>query len=638
LLPRKKREILPVPLLFLKNLLDRRKKETLQGEKKNWRNFKESSREFLYITEVVFPVGINLFEAKRVKKAPGFILLFFLFFLFFPPEAGKILAAESLELTGEGSYNIYPYLEVLEDPQGVLGIEEILLPEFQEKFSPHGQGTPSYSYTDSVFWFKWDLTGSSSDRQWFLEAKYPLLQDVQFFYPGDKGEYNQVKTGSLLPFYERPIQNMNFVFPIPEVTQGETRTFYLRTQTDFAHIVPLKILERNYFYAQLSREYYAHGIYYGILLIMVFYNLFLLYFSRDIRFLFYILYIVCIAFFHLSLNGLSFQFLWSQSPEWANRSGLFFSFGGVFFLLLFACRVLELKKKAPFWERVFLGIAAFSFLMLPGTFVFSYTPTMQISIGTVLIGSIALLVGVVKSWQANNPPAVYLFLAWLFLVGGIFLLIGRSFGFLPHSFITFSGIQLGSTLEFIFLSLALVAHTSALDEEKEKALEMARRDDLTGLFNRRALFAIGQKQLEIARLQSSPLSIVMVDIDEFKQLNDQYGHEVGDNILRVFAERLKHRVRVSDCVARYGGDEFCFLLYLTNSSGAQERMEEIREELEEETLYREEDYNFKLTASFGIASYQGESEFKELINRADSALYTAKKEGGNRVVVLSREL
>lgn len=583
-------------------------------------------------------MGIYLLESKRIKKKPGFILLFCLFFLFFPPQAGKIMAADSLELTEEGSYNIYPYLEVFEDPEGELELGEILSPEFQDKFSGHGQGTPSYSYTDSVFWFKWDLTETSPDRQWFLEVKYPLLHDVQFFYPDAGGEYNQVKTGSLLPFNSRPIQNKNFVFPIPELTSGESRTFYLRTQTDFAHIVPLKILERDNFYNQLSRDYYAHGIYYGILLIMAFYNLFLLYFSRNIRFLFYILYIVCIGFFHLALNGLSFQFLWPQSPEWANRSGLFFSFGGVFFLLLFARRVLELKNKVPFLDKVFLGIAIFSFLMLPGTFAFSYTPAMQISIGTVLIGVVILLVSVVKSWQANNPSVVYFFLAWLFLVGGILLLISRSFGILPHSFITFSGVQLGSTLEIIFLSLALVAHTSALNEEKEKALEMARRDDLTGLFNRRALFAIGQKQLEIAGLQSSPLSVVMVDIDDFKQINDRHGHEVGDNILKVFAERLKHRVRLSDCVARYGGDEFCILLYLTNSLGAQERMEEIKEELEAETLYRELDNDFNITASFGIASFQGESEFKEMIARADRALYQAKNEGGNRVVVLSREL
>lgn len=581
---------------------------------------------------------MNSCESKRARKVKGFILFLCFFFLFFPPEAGKIIAAGSLELTEEGSYNVYPFLEVFEDPAGELGIAEILSPEIQDKFSGHGQGTPSYSYTDSVFWFKWDLTETSPDRQWFLEVKYPLLHDVQFFYPDAGGEYNQVKTGSLLPFNSRPIQNKNFVFPIPELTSGESRTFYLRTQTDFAHIVPLKILERDNFHSQLSRDYYAHGIYYGILLIMACYNLFLLYFSRNIRFLFYILYIVCIGFFHLALNGLSFQFLWPQSPEWANRSGLFFSFGGVFFLLLFARRVLELKKKVPVLDRIFLGIAGFSFLMLPGTFAFSYTPAMQISIGKVLIGAVVLLVGVVKSWQANNPPAKYFFFAWLFLVGGTMLLIGRSFGILPHNFITFSGVQLGSTLEIIFLSLALVAHTSALNEEKEKALEMARRDDLTGLFNRRALFAIGQKQLEIAGLQSSPLSVVMVDIDDFKQINDRHGHEVGDNILKVFAERLKHRVRLSDCVARYGGDEFCILLYLTNSLGAQERMEEIKEELEAETLYRELDNDFNITASFGIASFQGESEFKELFKRADNALYQAKNEGGSRVVVLSREL
>ncbi len=572
------------------------------------------------------------------KKSWGkrVLLALFLFFLF----SKTILAFPgALELVEKkDQYNIYSYLQVLEDPEGNLDLEGVLSPGLQEQFQPHGNRTPSYSYTDSAYWFRWEITDLTSQQHWFLEVEYPLLHDVRFFFPTETGEYEMKKAGSLLPFDQRPLENRNFVFPLPEIPPGKTITLYLRTETEFAHIVPLTIWEQNSFYSRSSLEHLFQGAYLGMLLIVALYTLFIFFFSRDMRFLFYTMYILCIAFFHLSLNGLSFQFFWPQAPDWANRSVMFFSFGGNIFLLLFATKILNLKKNFPGLNTFFLGIAGFSLLMLPFSLFLPYTLAMQLNIATIFAGSVTLIAGVYRTWEKKYRPAVFLFWAWVFLVGGIFLLMGRSFGILPHGFLTFSGIQIGSALEIVFLSLSLVAHSNFLKKEKEQAQELARRDDLTGLFNRRALFSIGQKQVEIARLQNYCLSVVMVDIDNFKEVNDNFGHEAGDNVLRVFAEKLRHKVRATDCVARYGGDEFCILLPLTNSGEAQERIEELREDLGQDGVFREGDYDFQLTASFGISALQGEKTFQELISRADSALYTAKKEGGNRAVILSREL
>jgi len=461
--------------------------------------------------------AFSFYSKKTLKISGFFVLLILVFLLFFYGENAS--ADMSLKLDEEDKvYSVYPFIQVFEDQEGLLGFGEILEPEIQGKFHPHEEDrTPSFSYTDSAFWFKLEMTNLVQEARWFLQVEYPLLQEIKFFFPDGEGGYKEQKTGSLVPFNQRPIKNKDFVFPIPDFPRGETITVYLRTQTEFSHIVPMQILERNSFYSRESGEYLANGVYYGMLLIMAFYNLFLFYFSRDIRFVFYIFYIVCIAFFHLSLTGLAFQYLWPDFPVWANRSILFFSFGGTIFLLLFACRVLELKERAPALKKIFLGFVGFSMVMLPASLFFPYSLIMQLMIFTVFTGSIALLWGVIKARQEKVPSAFYLFWAWVFLVGGIILLIGRSFGFLPHNFFTYSGMQLGSALEIIFLSLALVAHTSFLDREKEKALELAQRDDLTNLLNRRALFAIGQKQVEIARLQKSPLSVVMIDIDGFKK-------------------------------------------------------------------------------------------------------------------------
>jgi diguanylate cyclase (GGDEF)-like protein len=155
-------------------------------------------------------------------------------------------------------------------------------------------------------------------------------------------------------------------------------------------------------------------------------------------------------------------------------------------------------------------------------------------------------------------------------------------------------------------------------------------DGLTGLANRRAAVdALHGEAARAERLQT-PLSVVLADLDGFKDVNDEYGHAVGDEVLRAFAEVLRETVRESDVAGRWGGEEFLLMLPGADLGGAMRLAERVRMGLAARRISSAPD--LCVTASFGVAEYSGESNSEELVAAADSALYEAKRAGKDRVV------
>ena len=154
-------------------------------------------------------------------------------------------------------------------------------------------------------------------------------------------------------------------------------------------------------------------------------------------------------------------------------------------------------------------------------------------------------------------------------------------------------------------------------------------DGLTGLANRRAANdALHAEAARAERLQT-PLAVVLADLDGFKDVNDEYGHAVGDEVLRAFADVLRQTVRESDVAGRWGGEEFLLLLPGADEEGAVQLAERIRVGLADRSIPGAP--GLRVTASFGVAEYAGESNSEELVVAADSALYRAKRAGKDRV-------
>jgi polar amino acid transport system substrate-binding protein len=172
-----------------------------------------------------------------------------------------------------------------------------------------------------------------------------------------------------------------------------------------------------------------------------------------------------------------------------------------------------------------------------------------------------------------------------------------------------------------------------LKELQNKLLEQAHRDPMTNLYNRRYFHEVSSTILQIAQRENSNISLIMIDIDNFKLINDTYGHAIGDEVIKKLAQLLQDNVRLSDVVCRFGGEEFVILLPDTDIKGAQKIASKIREVVEKNTLFIEKK-SIKFTISLGVASLLSHTDnIESILKRADKALYEAKESGKNKTVV-----
>lgn len=171
-----------------------------------------------------------------------------------------------------------------------------------------------------------------------------------------------------------------------------------------------------------------------------------------------------------------------------------------------------------------------------------------------------------------------------------------------------------------------------LRRSNQLLMELAQTDPLTRLYNRRHLYEKLEIELNRCFRSTNPIALIMTDIDHFKQVNDRFGHQVGDEVLTKVADLLQQQLRTYDLAARYGGEEFCLVLPETDLEAATEVAERIRQQAEQ-MKFPPLMKNYKLTMSFGVAAYDGtfEGSIDEIIRCADDALYEAKNSGRNQV-------
>lgn len=185
----------------------------------------------------------------------------------------------------------------------------------------------------------------------------------------------------------------------------------------------------------------------------------------------------------------------------------------------------------------------------------------------------------------------------------------------------------------ITLVVLLMTHV-ALNRYQRRIEEMASTDKLTGLLNRQAFGILINKLLAGYRRNPQPISVLLADIDQFKSINDQYGHRYGDHILSRMAQLFHGILRESDIVVRWGGEEFLFILKDCNLEKAQQIAEKLRQDVEK-AHFEEDGKHIRVTMSIGVSRYDGTEAIEHTISRADKGLYQAKSAGRNRVCTVT---
>lgn len=556
----------------------------------------------------------------------------------------------------------------LEDKSKNLTLEDVRAAKGWQQVSEKGF---SKGYNNSAWWLKFDTLNPYKTGNWLLEVAYPVLDYLSVYIADETGGLRRLNLGDKLPFAQRPIEHRTFLVPL-DLRPNQVVTIYLRIASSSSVQVPLVIWEHDQFLKAQSTESLLHGVIFGSLIIMALYNLLVYTVLRDRSYIYYVCYIFCLILFAGGLYGWNFRYFWPTATRWNDQSILFFLAGLVYFATLFCWTFLDVKtlkqKWVAIWFKVHIAVLP---MFMAASLILPYEIVVRV---LVPVGAVSCNVGLVSgvlAWRQGRPSAAVYTIAWGFLfAGGIVLALSKA-GVIAQTLVTNYALQFGSVLETVLLSFALaqrinserllrldaqnkllelqvqtnveleervVARTHELEQVNKKLKDLSDTDQLSGLKNRRFFDVFLAKEFATSFRERTTIGILLIDIDNFKSINDTYGHTVGDQCIQAIAKQLPASVsRLTDVVARYGGEEFCIVLPHTDAAGAlhvaNRSLAAIRE-----IHCPVDNAVIRFTCSIGChtevpSQLKG---MKEFIDRADLALYEAKKTGKDKVVVYKK--
>ncbi|MGE8845446.1 7TM diverse intracellular signaling domain-containing protein [Leptospira terpstrae] len=366
---------------------------------------------------------------------------------------------------GTGEYPIGYHMEILTlTPDSDLSFEEV---KKTNLFEESKSLSPNFGFTKNVYWVRFELHNESNERDWFIHVSYPLLDKIEFYELTDKS-WKQIITGDSYVFSARPLEEKSFIFPVKLGLQ-KNKTYYFRFESEGTVQFPITVYSHERFLKLKEKENLSLGIYYGIVFVLVIYNLILLFMLRDWGYLYYLLYISLYGLSQSVLNGLAFQIFWPNSPHWANISLPFVGGFSLFWGLQFTRSFLNTKRNTPTWDKIIFVLMGLMLFLMLSSFVFSYYVNIYLLASFVILFALSVFLVAVVCWDKGYKPARYFLIAWVALLFGVGIYSLKGFGILPANIFTEYGLQAGSAIEMCLLSLGLAYKIKLANSDKNRA-------------------------------------------------------------------------------------------------------------------------------------------------------------------------
>ncbi len=425
---------------------------------------------------------------------------------------------------------LLPHIECFIDTSKSLDFESVSSQFYDELFAPHEK---NIGFTENAVWFRFTIsTDPNIDKKWWFEVEYPLLDSVEMFAVSDSGEVRNVLAGDFLPFDSREVDHRNFIFPI-ELEGGNTYTYYFRVRSTSSLDLPIKLWKTQAFIENNTKSYGGLGLYYGVIFVMMLYNLFLFFTLRDKNYIYYVLIISSIGLFQFTFNGLGYEFLWGNSPYWNNKAIAFFIALMGFNLMNFTRNFLDMQRFSKVANRIML---VFQFISLGICLLVFFLPYYIVSKVVIILGlleiTMAIVAGVIGLAKGFKPARFFL-IAWVAFLSGMFAQALRSMGVLPNNFVTMYSGQIGSAIEVILLSIALADRINTMkstianqkldqeifkreQEEEKKRIAEQQKEDLE--------IQVQQRTAEIVQQNHE----IQAQRDKLKEGSDQLRHAITE--------------------------------------------------------------------------------------------------------------
>jgi serine phosphatase RsbU (regulator of sigma subunit) len=387
-----------------------------------------------------------------------------------PGPAAATPSEPVLELTPDvNRYFLGPYVAYLEDPQKNLTIEDVSSAQMSARFIQHSGNMLNLGLNSSAFWIRFTVDAfeyKTSQKKWLLYFGWPNSIDYATLYitKFPDGGWFAKEVGRILPS-GRDLQPSTPTAVLPYESIIQPLTYYLRVESSEPKLIPLQILTEEAYQGVSRKRSLGFGVYYGIMLAMLLYNLILLVSLRELNRLYYVLYLICMGLLFIESNGLLWEFL-HIGIQFGQAFVLMFISLSFFWGNLFAKSFLITQKNTPFFDKL-LSVAVVVALVLAAMlpFVNLTWMTIAISLQSILVPPIFLLAGVV-SWRRGFRPARFFLLAFAVLALSVMLEALIVFNVLP--FVIQYSSQVGSAIEVILLQLALADRFRTLSLEHDR--------------------------------------------------------------------------------------------------------------------------------------------------------------------------
>ena len=586
--------------------------------------------------------------------------------------------AQSVVLSSQDSgRSLNNQVFLLEDPSHQLRIEDIIQAPQQQAFT-EARGRASVGQSNSAWWVKIPLRKSSqAPSQWWLEVGAVTPRDIRFYWQDGQGRWQERLSGEQVSFAEgRDTPYRRIVLALPTLNNQHEQVVYLRSVDPAGNSFPLKVWQKDDLQLFSSHENLLLGLLYGCIVAMLLYNLFILGSLRDPVYFWYILSTASSLLLILSMSGHGGQYLWPDAPVpvWLDRIWIPAIWG--FSACCFTQSLMQTRRHTPITHYLLMLTSIF-YLIAGLCESLDLRPiSAKLFIVLTVVGIPLSLYAALSRWRQGYAPALFYLAGYGLILAGSAVLMLRATGVLQPTLLNGLVYPLAICIESIIFSLALAHRVQLLKQEKEAALFRAEQeknarlqlshqnalvlqkavdertaelaaanyllktreqelqtaalhDPLTDLPNRRYLTERARTMLADASRRKESVALLLIDLDHFKPINDTYGHDAGDLMLKQIALRMREQLRTSDMVARLGGDEFAILI---SGSDTLRHTHEIAQRLLD-SLTQSVQYGQQalcISVSIGAALYpQHGAQLAQLYKAADEALYQAKEAGRN---------
>ena len=561
---------------------------------------------------------------SKIKLPCGFLLLIIL-------NVANIVHARPATLTTNDSYNgIGSYTAVWLETDQPLSLEQAQAAYSEGKFSASNKPILSFGIGSYPVWLTFLVENNinqAAQRQLAIENSWLDKADIYVIHDGQV--VSQQHMGDSYPYSARPVKHRFFVFD-HDYSPGLSQVF-IRAETPDPMILPMFFGHQDDYDKRDVFNGYSYGLLYGILLALLFYNAILYLRLRHLRYLFYVIYLTTFLTANLTYTGHGYYFFWPENSYWQHWAHPFFISCYALAGFAFAFSFLQTRQLFPrVFKRIVQLCMAFGIVQVLFFQQGMQSEAVGASIGFVMFFNVFVLTLALYSLSRVREALYFVLAATAGLAGSLVTSL-TVWGVIPYNEGLYRSIEIGLSIEAILLSIALAEQFRVVQNQKVYAEKMARHDPLTNLLNRRGFDELVVRVFSNAQRHKQALAAIVMDIDNFKVINDKYGHDVGDLVIKKVAETTQEVMRMGDITARWGGEEFVLLLPETNAIQAMQLADRIRMEVAQLKI-KVLAGNGAITVSMGVAEKKGDDRsIDELIKKADSLMYQAKEAGRNQV-------